>query len=500
MRELWKSLGPRGQLTIVGAGLATVALLFILFQIASRPSYTALATGLDPAEASEMAAALDASGIQYQIVNGGTQIDVVKGQEADARVALAAEGLPTGGHVGYEIFDEQKLGTTDFQQQVNYQRALEGEIARTIEAIDGVTSAQVSLVLPEEQLFVDDSDSQASAAVLVTSSSTLDAAAVKGIANLVGSSVKGLETKNITITDGSGTILWPTADSGFSVATKLEAEQMYGAQLAAQANALLAQTLGPNKAQARVHAVLNVDQTTENSVTYASKGTPLTKQTETESLQGTGTSSATAAGTASNIPGYAATQAGGGDTSYKSKKETTDFGVNKTVTSRVIAPGTVERLDVAVLFDKSVPADQVIDLRNAVGALVGLDPKRGDTISTATLEFAPPPEAEKPTAGVAALLANPIGLVKWVALGLATIVFLFLMRRGLRRREGEKIAPEPTWLRQIEGAVPIAQLTAGEGSHDPVRERRELTKSEVEEIVKREPERVAAQVGQWLKE
>jgi flagellar M-ring protein FliF len=168
----------------------------------------------------------------------------------------------------------------------------------------------------------------------------------------------------------------------------------------------------------------------------------------------------------------------------------------------VVAPGTVERLDVALIFDKTVPADQVIDLRNAVGALVGLDAERGDTISTATLEFAPPPEVEKPAAGPAALLANPIGLVKWVALGAATIVFLFLMRRGLRRRENERIAPEPTWLRQIEGAVPIAQLGPGFGERafDPVRERRELAKSEVEEIVKKEPDRVAAQVGQWLKD
>jgi flagellar M-ring protein FliF len=503
-RDIWRNLEPRGQLTIVGAALAVVVLAFVLFRFASKPSYTALATGLDPADAAEVANALDAQGIGYRLVNGGTEVDVIQGQASKAKVALAAQNLPRGGHVGFEIFDKQALGATDFQQKVNFQRALEGEIARTIEGMDGIANADVQLVLPQDTLFADEG-TKASAAVMLTTSGLLDAAAVKSIAHLVGSSVEGLQPQNVTITDNSGSLLWPTAESGVSAGTKLEAEQQYAAQVSAQANAFLAATLGPDKAQARVHAVLDVDQTTQDSVTYAQKGTPLQTQSETEKLTSQGSSPAGAAGTATNIPGYAQTATGSGTSNYQSRKSTTQYGVNKTVTRVVKAPGTVQRLDVAILFDESVPAAQQVDLRNAVAAMVGLDPKRGDTIETAALKFAPAPKDEAAKAGPAALLANPLGLLKYVVIGLGSIVFLFLMRRSLKKREGEGIAPEPTWLRQIEGAVSIAQLGPGgsaavERLPDPVREQRELAKTEVEEIVKKEPDRVAAQVGKWLKE
>jgi flagellar M-ring protein FliF len=503
-RDIWRNLDARGQVTIVGALVAVIVLAFVLFRVASRPSYTALATGLDPADASEVAAALDASGIGYRIVNGGTQVDVVSGEESRARVSLAAEGLPRGGHVGFELFDEPKLGATDFQQQVNYQRALEGEIGRTVEEIDGVRSASVQLVLPEEELFTDEG-SKASAAVLLEGEGFLDPSTIRGIAHLVSSSVKGLDPQKVTITDAEGTLLWPTGDGasgGIGAAAKLEAEQQYAAQLSALANAMLARTLGDNKSDVRVHAVLNLDQSTVDSVKYEDEGTPITTETERESLATEGTVANGAAGTTSNIPGYAANGGSGGQSNYDRKNATTEFGVDKTVERRVVAPGTVERLDVAILFDESVTADQVVDLRNAVGSLVGLDAERGDTVSTATLAFAEPPKEKAAAAGgAAALLANPMGLLKYVVIGVGSLLFLFFMRRGLRKRESEQFAPEPTWLRQIEGSVPIAQLGPGpQRASDPVKELRDRSRTEVEDIVKREPEKVASQVGQWLRE
>jgi flagellar M-ring protein FliF len=300
-------------------------------------------------------------------------------------------------------------------------------------------------------------------------------------------------------------MLWPTGDGaggGIGAGAKLEAEQQYAAQLSALANAMLARTLGDNKADVRVHAVLNLDQSTVDSVTYEDEGTPITTETERESLDTEGTVANGAAGTTSNIPGYAANGGAGGNSNYDRRNATTEFGVDKTVERRVVAPGAVERLDVAILFDESVTADQVVDLRNAVGALVGLDAERGDTVSTATLAFAEPPKEKAAAAGgAAALLANPMGLLKYVVIGVGSILFLFFMRRGLRRRESEQFAPEPTWLRQIEGSVPIAQLGPGpQRPTDPVKELRDRSRNEVEEIVKREPDKVASQVGQWLRE
>lgn len=496
-----RNLDSRGQLTLVGSGLAVIALVFFLYQVASRPSYTALATGLDPAEASDMAQALDATGVGYRLTSGGTELDVLKGQESRARVALAAEGLPRGGHVGFEIFDKKSLGESSFQQRVNYQRALEGEIARTIEEIDGVRSAQLQLVLPEEELFADEG-SRASAAVLLSAATTVDPASIRGIAHLVASSVKGLDVDKITITDGSGALLWPTSEAAGtpSALTKLQAEQQYAAQLSAQIGSLLLRTLGPGKAEARVHARLNIDQTTLDKVTYAKKGVPLTQRNEEESLASTGGAPATAAGATSNVPGYAASASGSGESDYSRKNKETEYGVGKTVERTIIAPGRIERLDVALLVDASVPSEQVVAIRDAVSGLVGLDESRGDTLALSTLEFAVPEEAPAEKTSMVSTLTGKLALLKWVVLFLGGAVFLVVVRRGLRRREADLHVAEPTWLRQVEGAVPVAELEPPQLKIDPEQERREEMKGQVEEIVRRQPDKVALQVSQWLKE
>src|SRR5262245_15807877 len=240
LRDTWKNLEPRGQLTLVGSALLVLVTVVFLFHYASKPTYATVATGLDPAEVGDVQNALSSAGVDYQLENGGTAIAVRKGQESSAQVALASNGLPKGGHVGFEIFDKSSLSTSNFQQNVNYQRALEGEIARTIEQIDGVQGADVQLVLPDEALFSEESP-KASAAVLLTTSGALDASSISGIARLVASSVKGLALDNVTITDGTGALLWPTADGGATGTggSKLAAEQRYSAQVSAQIQALL---------------------------------------------------------------------------------------------------------------------------------------------------------------------------------------------------------------------------------------------------------------------
>src|SRR4051794_16838553 len=149
-KEIWNGLETRSQLTLVGAVVAVIATFFFLYGFASKPSYSTLASNLDPAATGQAEKALVAAGVTYKIENGGTQIAVKAGEESQARVALAEKGVLNGGHVGFEIFDKSKLGATDFQQKVDYQRALEGEIARTIESIQGVQGAEVQLVLPDD--------------------------------------------------------------------------------------------------------------------------------------------------------------------------------------------------------------------------------------------------------------------------------------------------------------------------------------------------------------
>jgi flagellar M-ring protein FliF len=505
-REIWRGLEPRGQLTLVVAALLVVATAFTLFRIASRPSYTTLTSGITASETADVTASLEGAGIAYKLQNGGTAISVPSASVDKARVELAKSGLPRGGHVGFELFDKKSLGATDFQQRVDYQRALEGEVARTIEQIDGVQSADVKLVLPEQSLFADEG-SKASAAVLL-SASMLDGATVRGIAHLVSSSVKGLASDHVTITDSAGSLLWPSGDAssgGLSAGSKLQAEQLYASQLASQVNALLASTLGAGKAQARVHANLTLDQTQISKVTYGKKGVALQTQLDSETL-GTkgGTANKAASGVSANVPSYAgaAQSASGGNSNYSKKSGSTTYGVDKTVEQTTVAPGAVERLDVALLVDSSVPAAQLTALKQAVGSAVGLDIKRGDTLAVSQVKFATP-KVDTPTVAGLPVVGDPMKLAKPIGLGLAALIFLFLMRRGLKRREAEGTAPEPTWLREIEAAMPLAQLEAGSPlrrEHDPKADAREHARNELVELATGQPEQVALQVSQWMKE
>src|SRR3954454_15401536 len=212
--ETFRALPARSKGIIAVSAVAILAIAFLMLKVATAPSYTILSSGLDPAQTGKVTAALDEQGIGYELRNNGTALAVEKAQVAQARVALAGQGVSVdaGSAKGFELFDEQKLGASDFQQQVTYQRALEGEISRTIGKVQGVSSPQVQLVLPEDDLFADEASPATAAVMLGNSADTLEPGATRGIAQLVASSVKGLKTDNVTITDASGALLWPAGD------------------------------------------------------------------------------------------------------------------------------------------------------------------------------------------------------------------------------------------------------------------------------------------------
>ena len=205
---------------------AVLAIAFLMLKLATAPSYSLMSTGLDPAQTGKITAALDAQGIGYEIQSNGTALAVQKSQMSQARIALASAGVDasgSGSQPGYELLDQSKLGSSQFQQQVTYQRALEGEIARTINGVEGVSGATVQLVMPQDDLFEDTASPATAAVMLANSADTLQPGAVRGIAQLTASSVKGLKTDNVTITDGSGQLLWPSGDGstgGAAGATK----------------------------------------------------------------------------------------------------------------------------------------------------------------------------------------------------------------------------------------------------------------------------------------
>jgi flagellar M-ring protein FliF len=508
LREGWSSLETRSQITLVGAVLGVLVTLYFLYSYAGKTSYSTLATGLDPAQTANWEKTLSSAGIAYKVGTGGTELDVPSGQVSDARIALASKGMLDSGQSAFQDLNKSILGTTDLQHQVQYQQELHTEIASTIEQIQGVNSATVALVMPQDTLFADQA-SKASASVLVNGGGTLDASTVAGIAHLVSSAVKGLDTQNVTITDETGALLWPNGASGGgsgNASSTLQADNVYASQLTSQINALLASTLGPNKALAQVHADLNVDQTTLDKVTYAKKGVPLTTETQNETLASKGGGSAQLpSGTTTNTqtpPSYAGTTSGAnGSSNYKNRTATTTFGVDKTIQHSVVAPGAVNKLDVALMVDQSVPAAQVASLQKSVASLVGLDTKRGDTMAVTRLAFAKTPTTATKSGPLGSI--DPIGVAKDVGVGLLALIFLFAMRRALKRREGESSVPSPTWLRELESGVTVAQLEASQQVPQlpaAVVERRNAVREQVEEIANNSPEAIAAQVAQWMKE
>src|ERR1700710_1934652 len=208
---LFNSMSTRGKITLAACALGFLAAALFIVKMAGAPSYTPVWTGRNPAKTAQITTALTAAGVPFELQNGGTAVGVQKGKETAANVALAAKGLNSGTtQPGFEILDKQKLGASSQQQQIAYQRGLEGTIANTIGQIDGAGGAQVHLTLGQDNLFAYESQPATAAVLLPQDASSMDPASVKGIANLVAASVPNLKASAVTITDGSGAMLWPS--------------------------------------------------------------------------------------------------------------------------------------------------------------------------------------------------------------------------------------------------------------------------------------------------
>jgi flagellar M-ring protein FliF len=504
---LLNSMSTRGKVT-----LAVLAAALLIVKMAGAPSYTTVMTGVDPAKTAQITSALTAAGVPFALQNGGTAVAVQKGKETAANVALATKGLNTGTtQPGFEILDKQKLGASSQQQQIAYQRGLEGTIANTIGQIQGGGGAQVHLTLAQDNLFANESRAATAAVLLPQDSSSLDPSSVRGIANLVASSVPGLKAQQVTITDGTGTMLWPTGDGGDGGATggmpaKAAAESRYNAQLESSLNAMLVQTLGPGKAQVQVHSDLNVDKVDEQKLAYGKVGVPLTEKKSVESLKGTGAVSGGTSGTASNLPSYAnGGGTGSGNNNYKNTTTDRSLGVDKTITKTVKAAGAVNRMDVAVILDKSIvlTPPQLTALKSSLASAAGLQLKaRGDTLAVTTgLAFAKQPVTAAKAGPIPAAFA---GILKGVGIGLGALAFLFFVTRHLRRRERAELADEPSWLKGLETQQPKQIMPMPAFADQPATEvviaNADPRRQHLDAVIHDEPERVAAHLRTWITE
>ncbi len=503
-RQISSKLSTRGWLTIGVAALVGVAFVYLLMSMASAPSYSTLVAGQSPTQAEKITSALSASAITYQLENNGTAVKVQTSQMGQARDLLGTQGLLVGSGTGSSFESElgnQPLGESNFQQEQQNTSASEQYLEQQIEAMNGINSAQVDLAIPDQtdDLF-SGVNTQPSASVLINISGTPSGTFVKAVADTVANSVPGMNVNKVTITDQNGDLLWPSAGNGTSSMTaKQSAEQAYDSQESEEANAYLQSTLGPNKALVQVNADVNTNTQSVQALSYGPKGTPLTSTTTKEKLTGNPNGTTAAGNSATQL----ATVAGTSTTNenYTNNTSTISSGVSKKVSTTNIAPGGINRQTISVLVNSSVPASQIPAIRAAVENTVGYVPKR-DSISVNSVTF------PKVVPVSASSSSSPLGDIKYVLVGLGSLVFLLLISRMLRKRETDNFAGRPTWLRELELPRPLSELEAQTQMVDldspavvaRLRSPVNMARQQVEELVDRDPERVASQIRQWMTE
>jgi flagellar M-ring protein FliF len=394
-----------GRLTaILGVSAGVAAALFALvFNLGSEPK-ALLYSNLDMKEASSITQALDQAGIKYEAKGDGATILVPRDKVASTRLMLSGKGLPTSGSVGYEIFDNTNaLGQTDFVQNLNRQRALEGELARTIRSLDGVTFARVQLVLPKRQLFEDEAEQPSASVVIGVAGREPAADQVRALQNLVAGAVPNLKPDRVTIVDQNAKLLG--GGDGSSSAGAMASDQRTAMEdgIKKRVREMVEGIVGPGKARVQVTADIDLNQVTTQEEKFDPDGQVVrsTQTTEETSKQNQGETSGQATASA-NIPGTpGATSTANNGSSTGHNEETTNYEISKTTKTTIEQPGTVRRLSVAVAVDgntapstngkpgaytpRSAAEMQRID--QLVRSAVGFDATRGDQVNVINVQF-----------------------------------------------------------------------------------------------------------------
>ncbi|HTZ81371.1 MAG TPA: flagellar basal-body MS-ring/collar protein FliF [Stellaceae bacterium] len=406
-------LGTTRLMAIGGAGLAMVALFAFLATRLTTPGMSLLYADLDLKDSAQIVQKLDAMNIPYQLRADGAQILVPNDQVAKLRMTMAENGLPSGGTVGYELFDKSEgFGTSSFAQNINQLRALEGELSRTITGLGPVQAARVHLVLPRRELFARDTqEATASVVVKLRGAERLSKSQVAAIQHLVATSVPSLKPSRVSVVDGEGNLLargdGEDATSPTGAATE-ELRVNYENRVSRKVEEMLERSLGPGKVRVDVHADMDFDRITTSSETFDPDG-QVVRSTQTVNQNDSSTNGNQNQGVtvANNLPNNGGTNSQQTTSSSKSgrNEETVNYEISKTVRNQVRDTGAVKRLSVAVLVDGTytskpdgtktyVPrsADEMKQINSLVRSAIGFDDKRGDTIEVANLRFVNPDE------------------------------------------------------------------------------------------------------------
>lgn len=508
---VWSPLSRLQKASIVGTALLLLVAFGGLFTFAGKTEYEPLFSGLRVEDQAAIVEDLKERKVDYRLDPAASAILVPADSVYDLRLSLAGNGLPKGGTVGFELFDEAKMGMTDFQQQVAYMRALEGELSRTISQINCVDSARVSIVMSRQKLFLrQEEPGSASVLVKLRPGRDMGVEQVRAIAHLTAYSVEGLSPENVSVVDTSGRLLsdmtqedylvYPGSSGGAVSSLQRELEKRQEKDLERKAQRMLEAIFGPGNSIVRVRVELDFakrNRTRQQFIPQANgKGVVRSRQVTEEDYTGSARPDQ-AVGTATNIPGYATRSGGTESGNYNKVDEVTNYEVSTLHQEETEAPGAVKRITASVVINGQGDAAGLRDdLYASVATAIGLDEQRGDRLSLSFMEFA------EDTADLLAAEAVPAGMLPFSPLWLLVPAGLalaggaiFLLRR--RRKQSGQVSEELEMEEDGTGQKVMAGLANLEkGNQDEMF----VLEEQIGLYAENNPEDLAVILKQWLDE
>lgn len=502
--------------TVLVAGIATV------FLYSGKPDYAPVFSSSDPAESGKVVDSLKELGIPYRLSQGGTRVEVPQDRVYEARMQLAQKGLPSKGS-GFELLDKNTFGLTSFLQKVNYQRALQGEIERTIMQLEGVEGARVHLVIPEDKLFSEEAkEPTASVVVKLRPGATLRDIQVQAIANLVANSVEGLSPERVAILDDRGNILASGTGGASDIvsvanltATQLQMKKEIEETLTRQIQSMLEGALGYRQAVVRVNADLDFERREGEKEIYepvaGGEGIVRSTQEVEEKYQGSAPLAGGKPGVSSNIPVYGGESTSKQENNYNRRESTTNYEMNRILERFTSSPGKIKKLSVAVLVDSNLPQEAVEKVRKVVQAAAGIDPGRGDIIMVEALPFNRSMEEEEAKILASQKLMNLLELlVKYGIIAFLILLFYSLGKKILvaavtpeevTAEVYEEEEKERTYMEEIEPVTPSLARPIELSPEERMKlELQRKMEEEIKKLVETNPEDATKLVRSWLSE
>lgn len=500
------------------AGLVVAMVLFGLLSltfVGSKPAMKVLFANLNTTDAADIVAQLKDKRIPYELAENGTAILVDQNTVYDTRLSLAAEGLPRGGGVGFEIFDKVSLGTTDFVQKLNYHRALQGELARTISQFDKIKSARVHLAQPKESVFVEDTlPPSASISVSLAGRDKLSGNEIKAIVNLVGSAIPGLKEANITLVDTAGHLLFRQEGDAESLlsATQIEYQRQIERILGTKLETMFEGVVGVEKVIARVSADVDFDQVDVSEELFDPEEPVVRSEHLVVQRDGSLDLQEGIPGVKGQLATYTeAGQADGEGAAFNSENITRNYEISKTVTRTKSAMGQVRKLSVAIMVDgtykktekdgevvkeyQARSEEELATFLKMAQNTMGYDPERGDQVEVVSMPFylssyvEPEPDVLDQYRQLLNQLAYPV-----VLLLVAICFFIFIVRPFFRLMANQHLA-EQRAADQAEQELAGAQYPE-DLSLTPLGM---TDKERIYKLAQSDPDRAADLVRRWLR-